>query len=592
MKRFNFGAFQVHASNRDAFEVCRHIAELRTVSPMPVMLVGDDGSGKTHLLYAIVNHVRAGSAKTGLAVVTAREFPDKVRALIADPSPVTRAPSAMLLVDQLERFNQRVEELEGIVRIFLDHHHYVLLASSVHPARLKNLTPGLQALMAVGQIVRIAPELTEERGAPSRGGDLRAPDDVIFQRQQEEIRRLRENLARAEQGAAAAEDAADLRRQIEAERGRIADLTTELQAARDSNETLHQDLDKARAEIHGLRHDLDKNQAGIEALSTLRDDVRHLTAQLELARAQGEETERERAALAARLEERTALEQEIQVLRQELAAARQQSDQAQQAARGLVERAQRLLQQVESGRARFAEVAQAHAEQVTDLGAFPAQQDAGTAGVAEELRRAYDQARQDLEAQLAAAKAEVRQAVKAREEAQEKVDQLMATCATLELDIDRSRDQLGAQTRELEALRHEAAGQVAAANAQAGDIQRAYTRLCSTVDFSRQTGHVVASGLQSLQQELIETAEALSRLATRLAKAVDAETEAVLESREDRDEEAFPGTARPEADPADPEGTNPGPEIVLSDFVPVLRPGRAAVQILGGRGPNNPSGES
>ena len=58
---------------------------------MPVLLLGDDGCGKTHLLYSVVNQIRSGSARTGLAYVTAREFPDKVRGLIKDPTPVQRA---------------------------------------------------------------------------------------------------------------------------------------------------------------------------------------------------------------------------------------------------------------------------------------------------------------------------------------------------------------------------------------------------------------------------------------------------------------------------------------------------------------------
>ena len=105
----------------------------------------------------------SGTTKTGLAYVTAVDFPDQVRHLIDDPSPVQRAQSAVLLVDQLDRFKDLIDELEAVVRIFLDHKHYVVLASKVHPGRLPHLSQGFRDLIDSGQIVQIVP-----RGAESQ----------------------------------------------------------------------------------------------------------------------------------------------------------------------------------------------------------------------------------------------------------------------------------------------------------------------------------------------------------------------------------------------------------------------------------------
>jgi chromosome segregation ATPase len=157
MSHFNFGNFLVDESNHDAFQVCQDVADLIPVAPLPVLIVGDEGCGKSHLLYSIVNRLRAGTAKTGLALVTANAFPDQVLSLISDPTPVAKAKSAVLLIDQLEQFRDHLEELEGVVRIFLDHDHYVIGASSIHPGRLRELPDELRRTFESGTVATIKP---------------------------------------------------------------------------------------------------------------------------------------------------------------------------------------------------------------------------------------------------------------------------------------------------------------------------------------------------------------------------------------------------------------------------------------------------
>jgi len=157
MSHFNFGNFLVDESNHDAFQVCQDVADLIPVAPLPVLIVGDEGCGKSHLLYSIVNRLRAGTAKTGLALVTANAFPAQVLSLIGDPTPVAKAKSAVLLIDQLEQFRDHLEELEGVVRIFLDHDHYVVGASSIHPGRLRELPDELRRTFESGTVATIKP---------------------------------------------------------------------------------------------------------------------------------------------------------------------------------------------------------------------------------------------------------------------------------------------------------------------------------------------------------------------------------------------------------------------------------------------------
>lgn len=155
MKRFTFGTFRVDEGNREAYELCLQVANLNFIEPQPIVLMGESGSGKTHLLYSIVNRIRAGTTRAGIAYVTAYDFPDTVRALVDDPAPVRKTRKAVLLVDQLEEFGDLVDDLEAIVRLFLDCGHCVVLGTSIHPKRLINITPGLAEIAARGKIVLV-----------------------------------------------------------------------------------------------------------------------------------------------------------------------------------------------------------------------------------------------------------------------------------------------------------------------------------------------------------------------------------------------------------------------------------------------------
>ncbi|HRK36070.1 MAG TPA: DnaA/Hda family protein, partial [Candidatus Hydrogenedentes bacterium] len=247
MKRFNFGTFLVDDSNRRAFQVCQDISELKPVSPMPVILLGDEGCGKTHLLYSIVNRIRAGTTKTGLAYVTALDFPDQVRQLIDDPSPVERAQSAVLLVDQLDRFKDLIDELEAVVRIFLDHKHYVVLASKVHPGRMQHLSQGFHQIIDSGQIIQIVPKGAESQIETIKR-QLREESDAQLAKKQQEIEQLRSLLNRVgkETNPDAPANVAALRAELEAERIAKADLGRKFAEAREAAETALEELAQAR----------------------------------------------------------------------------------------------------------------------------------------------------------------------------------------------------------------------------------------------------------------------------------------------------------------------------------------------------------
>jgi predicted nucleic acid-binding Zn-ribbon protein len=389
MKRFSFNTFLEADGNRAALRICKRIAELAPVSPMPVLLLGEEGCGKTHLLYSIWKRVKATSPRTSLAVVTAREFRQEVLDLIEDPSPVEKAESAILLIDQLELFDVLLDELEAVVRIFINNNRYVLLASNVHPRRLNILPQGLRNIIAAGQIVDIRLREGETQLEVLRR-QLRRESEAVVEKQQVEIDRLRGLLERVGASAGGAEASAAVREALEQARARNAELTRQLDTAtrlglglQEELESVKSRLDTAeRGETSVKEADSDDSASSRAALDEAHSELEALRRELARRGDTEEEVEHLRAALAAiqaeksrslaetaaeQETERQRLEEQVAALAQELETARSDSAQARHEANMLVERAERLVSQIEGNQLRFRETEQKQRRQIEEL---------------------------------------------------------------------------------------------------------------------------------------------------------------------------------------------------------------------------------
>ncbi len=413
MKQYSFNSFLVDESNRAAFELCRAVADLTPVAPLPAMVLGDQGSGKTHLLYAIVNRIKAGSSKAGLAYVTAQDFPDQVRALIDDPSPVERAESAVLLVDQLDAFEDQVEELEAVVRIFLDNNHYVVLASRVHPGRLRQLGEGLRVLLEAGQAVEIQPQESETR-IQVQERRIGQEHEETLAKQREEIRELRALVERVGQGAGTGDTRAldALQGQLEEERTAKGELSQRLDLAKAYSDSVQRDLAELQQEVARFKDGMAANGAQ-EGEADLKRQVEEAQAGQAAAAGEAERLREELARVTSAEEEveqlREALESlqaqshaavpaaEVASLRTQLDAARNEGAQARHEANLMLERAEKLLGQIEVNRARFGEVEKRNQARIRELEASLADRSGGgqaavdLAATRAELRRAQSE---------------------------------------------------------------------------------------------------------------------------------------------------------------------------------------------------------
>lgn len=542
MNAFSFEQFDVTDANRTAFEFCRDIAALRYTGPRPVLLLGPEGSGKTHLLWAIVKRVRASAVQTSLALVMAREFPDKVRDLAKDPAPIRNKP-AIFLVDELERFAQTAQDLESVVKVFLEHGHQVVIASNVHPDRLPNISQEFKSMLRSGRIAEVGPR--PATGAAAASG---AAENT---RKQKDTDLLRAALKQVKQESdAARQEAAALRAQLDEIRNerdslesKLADkavLAAELGQVRELLAAAQAEQDRLQEDMASLRE-----QAAIHEAELIASH----TAQLAASEAERESAVAARDALEQQLTEALAaakqvpgLEARVKQAEEESASAfaslarlqgqlgafkmaaeqveplRAERDEALDRLAEFQERAEALCHHLaarsevwaasyKSIRERIAALVESALNGVTSPAAA-----ATLESVREELDTLREQWRQDREAfdnELSQSMSESDAAGALYEEAQAErgrlqvaLDAAQARLHAVETELEELRRTCAIQTAEMDALRHSAAGNAATASVQAGEFENRIRQLETALELARQTGCAVGGDIHELHGRL------------------------------------------------------------------------------------------
>jgi len=242
MKRFCFNAFVVDDENREAFEVCRDVARLDTADSTPIVIVGDHGSGKTHLLRAIAEEIREFSSRAGIVYVRSDRIPDSVRQLVKDPKPIDLAQQAVLLVDDLHRFTGDHPELAKLIAIFLENEHQVVCASREPLEGLHAILPELKDVMSKARMIGIGTGDVQRNVQLIEARILQDTQETIS-RQEQEIDDLRARLSSAYPAPKTSQDEGEMSLLREC----VEELTVNLSEAREHLTNTNSELDELRA---------------------------------------------------------------------------------------------------------------------------------------------------------------------------------------------------------------------------------------------------------------------------------------------------------------------------------------------------------
>lgn len=163
--RFTFDNFVIGPSNELAVAVARQVANFDIAQYNPIVIYGDNGMGKTHLLYAILAEVDKMETPREVLKISGEEFVStfvsslrgKDRAAIeAFKSKIRNVD--LLIIDDAHFIADKPSSQEELLHTMVSlvgEGRQILLAMDRHPDELEKATPRLKSHMTSGLICKI-----------------------------------------------------------------------------------------------------------------------------------------------------------------------------------------------------------------------------------------------------------------------------------------------------------------------------------------------------------------------------------------------------------------------------------------------------
>ena len=209
--KYVFETFVIGSSNRFAHAAALAVAEAPGKAYNPLLVYGDSGLGKTHLLHAIGHYVRSLFTGARVRYVSSEEFTnDFINAIRDDRAPGFQRRYRdvdVLLIDDIQFLEGKIQTQEEFFHTFNTLHNankQIVITSDRPPKRLAALEDRLRNRFEWGLITDVQPPDLETRIAILRKKaateGLTAPPDVlefIASKIQTNIRELEGALIRA-----------------------------------------------------------------------------------------------------------------------------------------------------------------------------------------------------------------------------------------------------------------------------------------------------------------------------------------------------------------------------------------------------------
>lgn len=188
---FTFETFVVGPSNKLAYAASQSVAEHPAQNYNPLLIYGDSGLGKTHLIYAIANVIRKNDPKSKIAYVKGDDLTNELVEAIREGTTAEMREkyrqADLLLVDDVQFIAGRKQTQEEFFHTFntlYESGRQIVLTSDRPPSEMTQLEDRLRTRFEWGLLVDVAPPDFETRLAIIRtkcallGLDL--PDKIAF----------------------------------------------------------------------------------------------------------------------------------------------------------------------------------------------------------------------------------------------------------------------------------------------------------------------------------------------------------------------------------------------------------------------------
>jgi len=188
---FTFDNFVEGKSNQLAKAAARQVADNPGKAYNPLFVYGGVGLGKTHLMHAVANAIKARRPEARVAYVHSERFVgDMVRALqhntIADFKQAYRSLDA-LLIDDIQFFAGKERSQEEFFHTFnalLEGQQQVILTCDRYPKEVNGLEERLKSRFGWGLTIAIEPPELETSVAilmsKAHGAQVELPEEVAF----------------------------------------------------------------------------------------------------------------------------------------------------------------------------------------------------------------------------------------------------------------------------------------------------------------------------------------------------------------------------------------------------------------------------
>ncbi len=168
--RSTFDAFVVDKSNQLAFEAARRVAGSQQMEFNPLFLHGGVGLGKTHLMHAIANDIRARYPERRVVYLSAEQFMYQFIRALRDKDTVSFKELFrtvdVLMIDDVQFISGKESTQEEFFHTFnalIEQNKQIILSADKSPGDLTGVGARLTSRMAMGLVVDIHPTSYELR---------------------------------------------------------------------------------------------------------------------------------------------------------------------------------------------------------------------------------------------------------------------------------------------------------------------------------------------------------------------------------------------------------------------------------------------
>ena len=167
---YTFENFIVGSSNKFAHAACVAVARLPAKDYNPLFIYGPSGIGKTHLLYAITNHIREKNPNVKVIYIKGEDFTNQmIDSLSRQAMHEFREKYRdcdVLLIDDIQFIAGKISTQEEFFHTFnalYENHKQIILTSDRPPREIKTLEDRLKGRFEWGLIADIQPPDLELR---------------------------------------------------------------------------------------------------------------------------------------------------------------------------------------------------------------------------------------------------------------------------------------------------------------------------------------------------------------------------------------------------------------------------------------------